>query len=81
MAMPEKNLSHIKPLILNGTIRVFEDIFEHASVIEVAEAMGCGRKQVAAIQRDHSVMTLGQLFGLSEGIGLPWRKAADLFCE
>jgi hypothetical protein len=75
------DLKHLKPLINNGTITVFGDIFQHVTVDEVAEAMGCGKKQVEAIRRDSRVMTLGQLYGLSEAVGLEWRKMAKIFVE
>jgi hypothetical protein len=74
-------LNDLKPLILKGKIQVFEDIFDYVTVKQVATAMGCGVKQVEAIRRDHSVMTLKQLYGLSEGVGMEWRKVIELFAE
>jgi ribonuclease HII len=69
----------IKKLIQKKRIQLFEDIFQYETVESVAIAMGCGIDQVEAIRRDCSVMRLGQLFALSEALGLPWRKLADLF--
>jgi hypothetical protein len=81
MAMPEKNLSHIKPLILKGKITVFGQLFDHVSVGEVAEAMGCGVKQVEAVRRDCGRLKLKQLWALSEAIGLSRDRVSDLFVE
>jgi hypothetical protein len=79
--MSENKLSHLKPLIQSGAVTVFGELFLHASLEDVAEAMGCGPDQVMAIRRDHGNMRLGQLWGLSDSIGLPWRRVMDLFVE
>jgi hypothetical protein len=74
-------MKHLRPLIHNGTIKTFSDLLDHVSVGELATAMGCGVKQVEAVRKDHSKLTLGQLFRLSEGIGMEWRKVAGIFVE
>lgn len=74
-------IKELKPLILKGKIKVFEDIFKYVTVQQVANAMGCGVRQVEAVRRDHGVMTLKQLYGLSEGIGMEWRKVVEIFVE
>ena len=74
-------MKHLRPLITSGEIKTFEQLLSHTTIKEVAKAMGCGPVQVKAITRDHSVMTLGQLYGLSEALGLGWRKVSELFVE
>jgi hypothetical protein len=77
--MSEKNLSYIKPLIQDGTIRVFGDILKHATVTEVAEAMECSPKHVKYVQENPEKIRLGELIKLSEAIGIGWWKVSDLF--
>jgi hypothetical protein len=79
--MPIKNLTKLKPLIRSGEIAVFGDIFSHVTIAEVAEGMGCGPDQVRAVRQDCSKMRLGELFRLSEAIGVGWKRVADLFVE
>lgn len=76
-----KSMKHLRPLILNGTIRTFQDLFDHVTEQDVADVMGCGVKQVRAIRKDCSRMRLGELFGLSEGVGVDYKRVADLFVE
>lgn len=74
-------LSHLKPLILSGEILTFDDIFEHVSVNEVARAIDRSPQHVETVRRDYSKMTLGDLWALSEAVGVRWEKVAGLFVE
>jgi hypothetical protein len=71
----------LKPLIEQGIIKVFEDIFDYVTVQQVATAMGCGVKQVEAIRANHAKLVLEQLFGFSRAVDMDYRKVMDLFAE
>lgn len=74
-------LSHLKPLIKNGTIKTFGDIFNHVSVKAVAEAINRSPKHVETVRKNYGKLTLGDLHGLAEAIGIGWVKVAELFTE
>jgi len=74
-------MKHLRPLINNGTIKTFADLFDHVTEIQVATAMGCGVKQVRAVRKDSSVMKLGQLFAFSGALDMDYKKVSDLFVE
>lgn len=71
-------LSHLKPLIKNGTIKTFEDIFNHVSVKAVAEAINRSPKHVETVRKNYGKLTLGDLWALSEAVGVRWEKVAGL---
>jgi hypothetical protein len=74
-------MKHLKPLIHNGTIKTFNDLLDHVSVADIAKAMGCSVKHVETVRKDCGKLKLRELWRLSDAIGVPWRKVAELFVE
>lgn len=74
-------LSHLKPLILSGEIITFDDIFEHASVNEVARAIGRSPEHIQTVRKDYLKMTFGDMKALAEAVGVHWSKVAELCVE
>jgi hypothetical protein len=72
-------MKHLRPLIHNGTIKIFSDLLDHVSVGELATAMGCGVKQVEAVRKDNGKIRLIELITLSEAIGLDYKRVSKLF--
>jgi len=79
--MSENKLSHLKPLIRNGTIAVFGQLLDHVSLKDLAETMGCSPKHVRTVAKDSGKLRLKELFELSEALGMDYKRVSDLFCE
>lgn len=74
-------LSHLKPLIKNGTIITFDDIFNHVSVNELARAISRSPQHIQTVRKDYLKMTFGDMKALAEAVGVHWSKVAGLMVE
>jgi hypothetical protein len=78
--MPNE-LSHLRPLIKDGTITVFGHLLDHVSLKDLANAMGCSVKHVKYVKDNPGKLLFGELIKLSEAIGLSYKVVSDLFAD
>jgi plasmid maintenance system antidote protein VapI len=72
----------IKSLILSGTIKTFNDLFDHATAKEIAAAMGCSVTHVNTLRQGSGKVTLKDVINLSEAIGFKgWERVGELWVE
>lgn len=72
------DLSHLKPLIENGTIDFFGQLFDHVTVIDLSKAMQCSATHTRYIRDLPTYMTLMECFNLAEAIGVERRVIMGL---
>jgi hypothetical protein len=75
------NLHDCKKLIVSGDIKVFNDLFNHVTVAEVARSMGCSPKHVNYVRQNPEKLYFGELIKLSEALGMEYWKVGELFAE
>jgi hypothetical protein len=74
-------MTHLKPLILSGKIKTFQDLFNHATTKEIAQAMKCSIKHVETIRRDAGKVYLRDVFELSKAVGVHYGVISELWVE
>ncbi len=78
--MPNE-LSHLRPLIKDGTITVFGHLLDHVSLKDLAKAMGCSTKHVKYVKENPGKLLFGELIRLSEAIGMHYKVVSELIAD
>jgi hypothetical protein len=79
--MPNE-LSHLRPLIKDGTITVFGHLLEYVTINQLSEIMGCSGTHIRYLLENPLQVRLGEIERLTVAFGYKkWEKVGRLFYE
>jgi hypothetical protein len=77
--MPNE-LSHLRPLIKDGTITVFGHLLEYVSVSQLANLMDCSATRIHYLTNNPTKVRLEEVMLLAEAFGYKgWVRVSELF--
>lgn len=74
-------MRHLKPLIVSGQIKTFEELFLYATKLDIAKAMKCDTAHIDTLINGAGKVYLKDVFNLCEAIGMETYKERGLIMD